>query len=83
MCFFHHRLCELHWGVSLREDPSDTSWPTREESEREVTFLREILNPMLSRPFSSGDERFPWGVVWASFDPKGGFASAGLRYGKG
>ena len=83
LCFFHSHLCELHWDVSLREDTSDTSWPTQEESDQTVVFLHETLRPMLSRPFSSGDERFPWGVVWALYDAKGGFASAGLRYGNG
>lgn len=81
LCFFNSRLCQLHWGVTLREDASDNSWPTQEESDREVVFLRETLRPMLSRSFSSGEERFDWGSVWAAYDMKGGFASAGLRYG--
>jgi hypothetical protein len=83
LCFFHNHLCELNWGVSLREDTSDTSWPTQEEYDREIAFHREMLRPMLSRPFSAGNERFPWGIVWAVFDAKGGDASAGLRYGSG
>lgn len=80
VCFHQGRLSELHWSVSLRDDVSDTSWPTREESDREVAFLRAALHPMVGRAFSSGGETFPWGVMWASFDERGGFAGAGLRY---
>lgn len=80
VCFHRGRLSELHWSVSLRDDVSDTAWPTREECDREVAFLRAALLPMLGRSFSSGGETFPWGVMWANFDERGGFAGAGLRY---
>lgn len=83
VCFHQGRLSELHWSVSLRDDVSDTSWPTREESDREVAFLRAVLHPMVGRSFASGGETFPWGVMWANFDERGGFAGAGLRYAAG
>lgn len=80
LCFHQDRLSELHWSVSLRDEVSGTSWPAQEECDREVAFLRVALRAMLGRSFSSGGETFPWGVMWADFDQRGGFAGAGLRY---
>lgn len=60
VCFFNGRLREMSWSVNLRENPSDKSWPSQEESDEEVAFVRTVLRDTLSRPFSSGEERFPW-----------------------
>lgn len=80
VCFKTGHLHELNWTVELRTDPSDISWPTPAENEREVAFVRKALSAMLKRPFSSGQERFSWGLVWSLYDKRGDTASSGLRY---
>jgi len=81
MCFHQGLLREIRWDVDLRPASADpSSWPSREECDQEIVFVRGILCDLLSRPFTSGQERFPWGEVWSLFDERGGFACAGLRY---
>jgi hypothetical protein len=81
LCFYLGKLTEIGLGASLPNAKSEGSWPTREAIDEEVAFMREELRHQLDRPFRSGQERFPWGVVWAEFDPTGFIASTGLRYG--
>jgi hypothetical protein len=78
-CFKHERLTEVHWGVSA-SDAKEANWPSREDIEEEVTFVRSVLSKSLARSFSSGSESFSWGRVWSVFDPKGFIASTGVQY---
>jgi hypothetical protein len=80
LCFHRGRLTQVHWGVSLPNAPQAGGWPTREAIDAEIAFVRGILQQSLGRSFVSGEERFPWGIVWATFDSKGFQASAGVRY---
>lgn len=78
-CFKETKLTEVHLGVSL-SDIQEAGWPSRQDIEREVAFVRAALSKSLHRSFSSGSEKFNWGQVWSVFDPKGFIASAGVRY---
>lgn len=82
LCFHQDRLTEVHWGAALPGETTEDGWPTRAAIDTEVQFIREILQKTFNRPFASGQERFPWGLVWSSFDTKGFCASAGVRYGR-
>jgi hypothetical protein len=80
VCFKAGHLQELNWNVELRSDPSDTSWPTPAENEQETAFMRKTLSAALKRSFSSGEERFAWGVAWSLYDKRGDTTSSGIRY---
>ena len=79
VCFMQGALSEVHWGVSA-PDAKEKSWPSREDIDEELAFVRSVLSKLLSRSFASGSERFSWGLVWSTFDPKGFMASSGVRY---
>lgn len=79
-CFFRERLQQVHWGVALPNEEVRGGWPTQQAIDNELAFLRRVLTDAFGRRFERGEERFPWGVVWASIDPKGFQASSGLRY---
>jgi hypothetical protein len=70
----------MHFAVSLPNAMLENGWPTRATIDQEISFVRKELGKQLGRTFESGQERFPWGVIWSQFDPKGVLASAGLRY---
>ncbi len=74
-CFHLGALSELHWNLD-----TGGAWPTQEESDNELQFMRKTLARLFSRSFVTGQERFRWGQVWSVYDAKGGFASSGLRY---
>lgn len=80
LCFHEGRLTQLSFGVSLPGTKLEGGWPTQEAIDEEIAFVRRELARQLDRPFRSGEERFPWGVAWSQFDPKGFQASAGVRY---
>lgn len=79
-CFLHGRLREVHWGVSLPDEELENGWPTRSSIDREIAFVRSVLSVVFERSFTTGEETFSWGTVWASFDAKGFQASSGVRY---
>ncbi|MHB8971375.1 MAG: hypothetical protein ACYC3X_23810 [Pirellulaceae bacterium] len=78
--FCGETLERVHWGVELPNAKLEKGWPTRETSEEEIAFVRNYLGEVFQRSFRTGQETFPWGVVWSTFDPKGYAASSGLRY---
>ncbi|MHB8862774.1 MAG: hypothetical protein ACYC6N_10235 [Pirellulaceae bacterium] len=78
--FFGERLERVHWGVELSDAILEEGWPTRETSEKEIQFVRTHLGAVFQRSFRKGEETFPWGVAWSTFDSKGFSASSGLRY---
>lgn len=80
LCFLHSRFAEASWGVEMADGAADGSWPTREECDLEIAFVRAILREQTGRAFAKGSERFAWGELWSSYDPKGGGAGHGLRY---
>jgi len=80
LCFFEGRLGMLALGVSLPDDEDEEGWPTEQSSLRQVAFLRRTLAKQLGVSMEEGVADFPWGRVWARFDPKGFMATAGIRY---
>jgi hypothetical protein len=80
-CFYVGKLTEIGLGASSPNEKMTGRWPSREEMDENVAFLRQELRRQLHRPFWTGEERFEWGGVWANIDVKGGLPSAGLRYG--
>ena len=80
LCFFEGRLTMASWGVILSDTPAG-HWPTREEIEAEVAFVRAELGRQLGRSFAGGEERFAWGAAYSLYDPRSDSASSGLRYG--
>ncbi|HYD12360.1 MAG TPA: hypothetical protein VEC11_05905 [Allosphingosinicella sp.] len=79
LCYFEGRLTMAMWGVLL-PGASTGDWPSPEECEAEVAFVRAELRRQLDRSFAGGEERFPWGAAYSLYDPKGGSASSGVRY---
>ena len=79
LCFLDGRLVEASWSVTL-PDSAPGEWPTREEIDEEIAFVRAVLGELLGRPVSNGHWRFGWGEIWSEFDPKGFSAAHGLRY---
>lgn len=53
------------------------SWNEWSE-EREKLRVKNTAAWLEKRGFLPGS--YPWGEIWASYDPKGGFGSAGVRY---
>jgi hypothetical protein len=80
VCFHFGALTEIHIGVSLPNAELEGGWPTRRTIDQEVVFMRAELAKQLSRSFQHGRECFSWGEAWSTFDPKGFFASTGVRY---
>jgi hypothetical protein len=80
LCLFEGRLEHVSFGVSLPDMQFEQNWPTRESSQREVSFMREFLREQLGRKCVRGGIAMPWGEAWSSFDEKGFCASSGLRY---
>ena len=80
VCFRTSCLSEIAWGVSLGDGLDEPSFPTREECDAEIAFVRARLCVVFARSFSSGCEQFPWGEIWSCFDERSGCASSGLRY---
>jgi hypothetical protein len=78
LCFFEDRLAEASWSATPPERPTDAGWPSPEEIDRELAFVREELKRQLGRDASEAS--LAWGEVWSVFDPKGGMAANGLRY---
>lgn len=58
-------------------DKKDDSWETWNEEEE--IKKSKIFNDWLNSELGSKRE-FDWGNVWASYDPKGGSSSIGVRY---
>ena len=80
VCFHANRLTEIHWGIALPDEALEGGWPTRESIEAEIQTMRQLLATEFGRTFRTGQERFPWGLVWCDFDAKGFHASSGIRY---
>jgi hypothetical protein len=74
LCFHDGLLGEASWNVDLPDANAD-SWPTREEIDEEIAFVRKTLKDM---GLATGHTR--WGEVWSAFDPKGDLAANGIRY---
>ena len=53
------------------------SWNDWSE-EREKLRVKNTVAWFTKQGYSLGI--FPWGEIWASYDPKGGFGSGGVRY---
>lgn len=71
------RLEMLYWSLISGSD----GWPSYEECMAEEKVLRSALEAQLGVPFRSpGEAQFAWGNVYCSYDPKGGFTSAGINY---
>lgn len=79
LCFFEERLAMATWGVKLPGASRD-DWPTPEECEAEVAFVRGELGRQLGRGFAGGEENFGWGWAYSMYDPKSGGATSGVRY---
>ena len=58
------------------DDVFDSGWPTRNEIDAEVAFVRRTLADDMGIRIGP----FPWGEVWSSFDAKSFMAASGLRY---
>ena len=80
MCFGPDGLRSLSFGVGLPDPDLEDGWPTKKETQREITFVCRTLRDMWKRSFN-GAATFPWGSVWASYDVFSNSSSAGLRYG--
>jgi hypothetical protein len=74
-----HHLESAHIGVDFRAYPAPGRWATREEIAAEVVFMRAELRRQLGRRFD-GDETFPWGSAWCTYDPRSDAAGSGVRY---
>jgi hypothetical protein len=83
LCFlrglFGSRLESAHFSVHLGELPAAPQWPSREEMDAEIVFMRTELQRQLGRSFDK-DEEFPWGGAWCSYDPRSDTARSGVRY---
>lgn len=77
LCFKEEELSELSMAVNdSRFDISSdwNSWSERKEKE-DLKKYQKWLDKELGK-----ETKFHWGVVWASYDPKGGSSSIGIRY---
>jgi len=58
------------------------AWPTEAECRQEVQVLTKAMEAQLGVSLGTrGSAKFKWGNVYCSYDPKGGFTSAGINYG--
>ena len=79
--FFGSRLDAASFSVHLGAMPIEPHWPSREEMDAELAFMRVELRRQLGEDRSfEGDEKFPWGGAWCSYDPRSDTASGGVRY---
>lgn len=76
LCFHHGRLCSLH-VCPVDENLYGISWDdwTREKEELRVKHTAEWFARL---GFPVG--KYPWGVIWASFDERGGWGGGGVSY---
>ena len=79
LCFHNGRLAEASWGVILPSAAAD-SWPTPEEIEEEIAFVRSVLVREIGFPAKGDAMTLPWGDVWTVYDRKADIAANGLRY---
>jgi hypothetical protein len=80
ICFHDGAMSEAGWNLRLPDAALKDGWPTRETSDREVAFCRQVLAGQLGRDVPEEGLTFPWGRLWCAYDDKGGTASTGLRY---
>ena len=79
LCFHGGRLDQVSWSVRLPTVSREGRWPSREEIDEEIAFVRSAL-ARDGLNVGEGDTTCPWGTVWSHYDPRGDLASHGLRY---
>jgi hypothetical protein len=83
LCFAFGRLEQASWGVRLPGQESGGGWPSAEEIDEEIAFVRAELARQLGVASIGEQLGFDWGTVWSLYDRKGGLPAHGLRYGGG
>jgi len=81
LCFNGGAVSEAGWNLEMPDAVLEHGWPTRETSDREVAFCRQVLAGQIGREVPEEGLAFAWGRLWCAYDDKGGTASTGLRYG--
>ena len=80
LCFHNGRLAEAMWSLRYAEVAEEGAWPSRDASEAEIAFVREVLARDMGFDARRASMRFGWGEVWSDYDEKGAMAGNGLRY---
>ena len=75
LCFHSGTLDSI--SVALYDPDLGSSWSDCSE-EKERTRADRTEAWLAAQGYPTGT--FPWGEIWADYDPKGGFGSAGIRY---
>ena len=75
LCFFHGRLSMV--TLAVIDDRFGTSWSDwSEEKERARTAATEGWLDRIGFPVG----KYPWGLIFAEFDHRGGGGGGGVRY---
>ena len=79
LSFHHGRFTEASWGVWLPGQVRG-EWPTREQAEAEMEFVRAVLAEQIGFAPASRSMTCSWGTVWSEYDSRNMTAAHGLRY---
>jgi hypothetical protein len=75
LCFHNGTLDSI--SIALNDPDLGHSWGDCSE-EKERTRADRTETWLAAQGYPAGT--YPWGEIWANYDPKGGFGSAGIRY---
>ena|SRR5271154_3657329 len=78
--FGKQSLIEVSLSVTMPGATLEGGWPTREDIDQEISFMRGMLSNQLGRSFEVGIQEFPWGVAYSVFEERGFCVNSGLRY---
>lgn len=77
LCYKDELLTELSMVVNDEQFNLSSDWSSWNE-QKEKEDLKKYQN-WLDKELG-GKTKFPWGDVWATYDPKSGSSSIGIRY---